>query len=136
MVASAIRLVFEQPDEAAARRQLDSVVDTVAPRFPAVAALLVEAEADLLAHYAFPEGHRRQIRSTNPLERLNREIKRRTGVVGIFATRASVIRLVGMILAEQDDEWQDGRRYFRPETMALIDATTEQEVGQPLLMAS
>jgi hypothetical protein len=106
------------------------------PRFPAVAALLVEAEADLLAHYAFPEGHRRQIRSTNPLERLNREIKRRTGVVGIFATRASVIRLVGMILAEQDDEWQDGRRYFRPETMALIDATTEQEVGQPLLMAS
>ncbi len=69
-------------------------------------------------------------------QRLNKEIKRRTGVVGIFPNRASVIRLVGMILAEQDDEWQDGRRYFRPETMALIDATSEQEVGPALLMAS
>jgi putative transposase len=137
MVASAIRLVFEQPDEAAARRQLDAVIDTVAPRFPAVATLLTEAEPDLLAHFAFPEPHRRQIRSTNPQERLNKEIKRRTAVVGIFPTRASVIRLVGMILAEQDDEWQDGRRYFRPETMALIDAPADrEEVGQPLLLAS
>ncbi len=76
------------------------------------------AEPGLLAHFDFPEPHRRQIRSTNPLERLNKEIKRRTAVVGIFPTRASVIRLVGMILAEQDDEWQDGRRYFRPETLA------------------
>ena len=136
MVASAIRLVFEQPDGPAARRQLDSVIDTVAPRFPAVAELLADAEPDLLSHYAFPEPHRRQIRSTNPQERLNKEIKRRTGVVGIFPNRQSVIRLVGMILAEQDDEWQDGRRYFRPETMALIDATSEQEVGPALLMAS
>lgn len=136
MVASAIRLVFEQPDEAAARRQLGSVIDTVAGRFPAVAELLTDAEADLLAHYAFPESHRRQIRSTNPQERLNKEIKRRTGVVGIFPNRASVLRLVGMILAEQDDEWQDGRRYFRPETMALIDADPAQEVGPTLLMAS
>jgi transposase-like protein len=61
-------------------------------------------------HFTFPESHRRQIRSTNPLERLSKEIERRTQVVGIFPTRASVIRLVGMILAEQDDEWQDGRR--------------------------
>lgn len=136
MVASAIRLVFEQPDGPAARRQLDSVIDTVAPRFPAVAELLADAEPDLLAHYAFPEPHRRQIRSTNPQERLNKEIKRRTGVVGIFPNRASVLRLVGMILAEQDDEWQDGRRYFRPETMAQIDATQPEEVGPALLMAS
>ena len=137
MVASAIRLVFEQPNEGAARRQLDAVIDTVAPRFPKVAELLTDAEPDLLAHFAFPETHRRQIRSTNPLERLNKEIKRRTGVVGIFPNRASVIRLVGMILAEQDDEWQDGRRYFRPETMALIDAgPASEEVIPTLLLAS
>jgi len=135
MVASAIRAVFEQPDEASAREQLDRVVDGIRPRFPQVAELLAEAEPDLLAHFTFPETHRRQIRSTNPLERLNKEIKRRTKVVGIFPTRASALRLVGMILAEQDDEWQDGRRYFRPETMAAIDAVTTEEVT-PLLMAS
>jgi transposase-like protein len=136
MIASAIRLVFEQPDEPAARSQLDRVIDTFAPRFPAVAELLADAQPDLLSHFAFPEPHRRQIRSTNPQERLNKEIKRRTAVVGIFPNRASVIRLVGMILAEQDDEWQDGRRYFRPETMALIDAPAPEEVGPALLMAS
>ncbi len=136
MVASAIRMVFEQPDGRAAREQLDRVIDGVRPRFAAVAELLTGAEPDLLAHFAFPESHRRQIRSTNPLERLNKEIKRRTGVVGIFPNRASVIRLVGMILAEQDDEWQDGRRYFRPETMALIDADQREEGGQALLIAS
>jgi transposase-like protein len=136
MVASAIRSVFEQPDGASAHEQLDRVVDGLARHYPRVADLLTEAEPDLLAHFTFPETHRRQIRSTNPLERLNKEIKRRTAVVGIFPNRASVIRLVGMVLAEQDDEWQDGRRYFRPETMALIDAIPTEEVGQPLLLAS
>ena len=136
MVASAIRMVFEQPDGRAAREHLDRVIDGLRPRFDAVAELLTSAEPDLLAHFAFPEIHRRQIRSTNPLERLNKEIKRRTGVVGIFPNRGSVIRLVGMILAEQDDEWQDGRRYFRPETMALIDGPEREEVGQALLIAS
>jgi len=136
MVASAIRMVIEQPDGMSAREQLDRVIDGLRPRFPAVAELLTRAEAGLLAHFAFPESHRRQIRSTNPLERLNKEIKRRTAVVGIFPTRASVIRLVGMILAEQDDEWQDGRRYFRPETLALIDAEPNVEEVVPLLMAS
>ena len=95
-----------------------------------------EAEADVLAYLAFPPEHWRQIWSNNPLERLNKEIKRRTAVVGIFPTRASVIRLVGMILAEQDDEWQDGQRYFRPETMALIDAPARSAEVMPLLMAS
>ena len=136
MVATIVRSIFEQPDEAAAREQLRRTVDGLVERFPKVAELLVAAETDLLAHFTFPETHRRQIRSTNPLERLNKEIKRRTAVVGIFPTRASVIRLVGMILAEQDDEWQDGRRYFRPETMVLIDAMTEQEEAPALLMAS
>ena len=135
MVASAIRAVFEQPDEASAREQLDRVIDGIRPRFSQVAELLADAETDLLAHFTFPETHRRQIRSTNPLEPLNKEIKRRTKVVGIFPTRPSALRLVGMILAEQDDEWQDGRRYFRPETMALIDGPRAEEVT-PLLMAS
>ena len=136
MVASAIRLVFEQPDGACARRQLDAVIDALRPRLPEVAVLLTDAEPDMLVHFEFPEPHRRQIRSTNPLERLNKEIKRRTAVVGIFPTRASVLRLVGMVLAEQDDEWQDGRRYFRPETMALIDAPAKEEVVPPLLLVS
>ena len=137
MIASAVRTVFEQPDERAAREQFGQVIDSLEPRFPTVARLLLEAEPDLLAHFTFPETHRRQIRSTNPLERLNKEIKRRTAVVGIFPNRASVIRLVGMILAEQDDEWQDGRRYFRPETMAAIDAVVEHKEVEPgLLMAS
>lgn len=137
MVASAIRSIFEQPDEATAQAQLGRVVDGLRPRFPGVAELLATAEADLLAHFTFPETHRRQIRSTNPQERLNKEIKRRTAVVGIFPNRAALIRLVGMVLAEQDDEWQDGRRYFRPETMALIDAVSErEEVAPALLMAS
>ena len=137
MVASAIRSVFEQPDERSAREQSGRVIESIRPRFPAVADLLADAEADLLSHFTFPESHRRQIRSTNPLERLNKEIKRRTAVVGIFPNRASLIRLVGMILAEQDDEWQDGRRYFRPESMVTIDAVLEhKEEGPALLMAS
>lgn len=137
MVASAIRLVFEQPDERAARLQVGTLLEGLRPRFGAVADLLADAEPDLLAHFGFPETHRSRIRSTNPLERLNKEIKRRSAVVGIFPNAGAVIRLVGMILAEQDDEWQDGRRYFRPETMAAIDAVASiEEASQPLLMAS
>jgi len=137
MIASAVRSVLEQPDERAAREQFGQVIDSLEPRFPTVARLLLDAESDLLAHFTFPETHRRQIRSTNPLERLNKEIKRRTAVVGIFPNRAAVIRLVGMILAEQDDEWQDGRRYFSPESMALIDAVVDGKEATPeLLMAS
>jgi transposase-like protein len=137
MVASAIRSIFEQPDEHAASEQLRRVADGLAARFPAVAELLTEAEPDLLVHFTFPEAHRTRIRSTNPQERLNKEIKRRTAVVGIFPTRASLIRLVGMVLFEQDDEWQDGRRYFLPESMARIDAVpTPEEVSPALLMAS
>jgi putative transposase len=136
MVATAIRSIFEQPDEASARAQLRRVVDGLRPRFPAVAELLCDAEADLLVHFTFPEPHRRQIRSTNPQERLNKEIKRRTRVVGIFPNRAAAIRLIGMVLAEQDDEWQDGRRYFSPESMALIDAPLPREEVLPLLLAS
>jgi len=138
IVATFVRSVFDQPDEDAARAQLRLAVDGLEPRFPAVAELLTDAEAELLVHFTFPAQHRTRIRSTNPLERLNKEIKRRTRVVGIFPTRQSLIRLVGMVLAEQDDEWQDGRCYFRPESMALIDAAPEQQEEEvpALLMAS
>ena len=137
MVATIIRSIFEQPDEASAREQLRLAVDGLTERFPKLAELLVVAEIDLLVHLTFPETHRPRIRSTNPLGRLNKETKRRRQVVGIFPTGASVHRLAGMVLAEQDDEWQDGRCYFRPESMALIDAMTPQEEEAPaLLMAS
>ena len=86
MVASAIRLVFEQPDERAARSQVDAVLEGLRPRFAEVAALLADAEPDLLAHFSFPEVHRSRIRSTNLLERLDKEIKRRSAVDGIFPT--------------------------------------------------
>ena len=135
MVATVIRSIFEQPDEASARAQLRRAVDGLRAKFPEVAELLLDAEADILVHFTFPETHRRQIRSTNPQERLNKEIKRRSAVVGIFPNRAAAIRLIGMVLAEQDDEWQDGRCYFRPESMALIDAPPSG-LEAPLLMAS
>jgi len=137
MVASAIRSIFEQPDEASARAQLRRVADGLQPRFPKVAELLERAEDDLLAHFTFPPAHRRQIRSTNPQERLNKEIRRRTDVVGIFPNRRCLLRLVGMLLAEQDDEWAVGRNYFSAESMALIDAPRPtEEVPPGLLIAS
>jgi len=134
---SAIGSVFAQPDGASARAQLRRVVDGLEPRFPKAAELLADAEADLLAHYAFPAAHRRQIRPADPHERLNEEIRRRTDVVGIFPTRASLLRLVGMLLAEQDDEWAVGRAYLGAESMALIDAqVTDGAPLAELLMAS
>ena len=136
MVAAAVRSIFEQPDEPSARAQLRRVIDGLQPRFARVAELLTSAEADLLAHFAFPSAHRRQIRSTNPLERLNKEIRRRTDVVGIFPNRMSLLRLVGMLLAEQDDEWSVGRNYFSAESMALIGAPPREEVLPALLIAS
>jgi transposase-like protein len=136
MVASAIRSIFEQPDEASARAQLRRVADGLRPRFAKVAELLEGAEDDLLAHFTFPAAHRRQIRSTNPQERLNKEVRRRTDVVGIFPNRRSLLRLVGMLLAEQDDEWAVGRNYFSAEPMLLIDAPgPSAEVPAALLIA-
>ena len=127
---------FSIPDRSGHLFRHARPVDLRPHRLPAVAELLIGAEADLLVHFTFPDTHRRQIRSTNPQERLDKEIKRRTAVVGIFPTRCSLIRLVGMVLAEQDDEWQDGRRYFRPETLAAIDAVIDHEEVPTLLMAS
>ena len=120
MVAATIRTVFVQLDAQAAREQWRRVADSFRSRFPRLAALLDDAEADVLAYLAFPPEHWRQIWSNNPLERLNKEIKRRTDVVGIFPNAAAVVRLVGAVLAEQHDEWQVARRYFSGESLAKL----------------
>jgi len=120
MVAAAIRTIFAQPNRQAASQQLAEVVQAMRPRWPKAAALLEQAEDDVLAYMAFPREHWNRIYSTNPLERLNREIKRRTNVVGIFPHEGAVIRLVGAILMEVNDEWTIGRRYFSLETMRKL----------------
>jgi putative transposase len=135
MVAATIRTVFAQPDGAAAREQWRRVADTFRARYPRLADLLDGAEADVLAYLAFPAGHWRQIWSNNPLERLNKEVKRRTDVVGIFPNTAAVVRLVGCTLAEQHDEWQAARGYFSAGSIAKL--TPGEEVGPlPLLAAN
>lgn len=132
LVAATLRTVFAQPTPEAARQQWRQVADGFRARFPRVADLMDAAEADVLAYLAFPRAHWRQVWSTNPLERLNKELKRRTNVVGIFPNPAAAIRLIGALLSEQHDEWQVGRRYFSTESMALLG----QEAGPPLALAA
>jgi len=129
-VATMVRTIFAQPDGATVHEQHRRIVDQLEARFPEAAALLEEAAADLLAFTSFPKEHWRQLWSNNPLERLNKEIRRRTDVVGIFPNRAAVVRLVGAVLAEQNDEWAVAtRRYMSVEsiTKALADPVDETE---------
>jgi putative transposase len=137
LVATLVRTIFEQPDAEQVHAQHARVVDQLTDRFPAAAELLVDAAADLLAFTGFPREHWRQIWSNNPQERLNKELRRRTDVVGIFPNRAAVVRLVGAVLAEQHDEWAVARRYMSVESLAKtrlrpID-TTAQEATQPTI---
>lgn len=117
MMAAAVRTIFAQPDREAAGQQLRYVAETISTRWPKASKLLLRAEEDVLAFMAFPRVHWTRIYSTNILERLNKEVKRRTKVVEIFPDTPSVIRLVGTLLAEADDEWQISRRYFSKESM-------------------
>ena len=137
MVAAALRSVFVQTEAQAVVQQWDQVTRMLSEKFPAAAALMEQAREDVLAFRAFPPEHWRKIWSTNPLERLNKEIKRRTHVVGIFPNDAAIIRLVGALLLEQQEEWQlDGRRVFSELSMTKLDNTSNQTQNQrqlPLL---
>ena len=128
-VATMVRSIFAQPDAETVAEQQTRVIAQLAERFPEAAAMLCEAEPDLLAFAAFPKEHWRQLWSNNSLERLNKEIRRRTDVVGIFPDRTSIVRLVGAVLAEQNDEWQVARRYMNAESIgkALADTVPEPE---------
>lgn len=121
-VKALLHSIYDQPDAEAVRAQFDRVVDALTDKLPHVAEHLEEARADILAFTAFPKEIWRQIWSNNPNERLNREIRRRTDVVGIFPDRASIIRLVGAVLAEQHDEWAEGRRYLGLDVLARAQA--------------
>jgi len=135
LVASLVRSIFAQPDAAAVWAQHGRIVAELDARFPAAAALLAEAAPDLLAFTAFPAEHWRQVWSNNPQERLNREIRRRTDVVGIFPNRAAVIRLVGASLAEQHDEWAVARRYMSGESLAKTRSGTAESSAPEVPMA-
>jgi putative transposase len=127
MVAAAVRTIFAQPDGEAIAEQLDQIAAKLGRQFPAVEQLLREAEADITAFAAFPAAHWRRIWSTNPLERLIKEIKRRSDVVGIFPDEAAILRLVGAVLIEAHDEWAVvERRYLSEGSMAAVAA-----IGEP-----
>jgi len=121
MVAAVVRTIFAQPDPDQVRAQVDVVADMLLDRFPGVAELLLDAKADITAFAGFPQAHWRKIWSNNPIERLNKEIKRRTDVVGIFPNEAALDRLVGAVLIETHDEWQvTDRRYLSEASMAAL----------------
>lgn len=136
-VKALLHSIYDQPDAQAVHAQFDRVIEALATKLPTVADHLQDARADILAFTAFPKEIWRQIWSNNPNERLNREIRRRTDVVGIFPDRASIIRLVGAVLAEQHDEWAEGRRYLGLDILTRAQAldTVMEEVNEPEIQA-
>ena len=130
MVAAIIRTAFVQDDQIAAREQWRETADKVRKRFPKLSELMDRAEDDVLAFMQYPKEIWPQLASTNSLERLNKEIKRRSRVVEIFPNDAAVVRLVGALLAEQTDEWQVTRRYMSQETMKKSLQVKNKELDQ------
>ena len=131
MVAAALRQAFIQPDRAQASQTLRHVADQLRQKWPKLAAFIDDSETDVLSHLDFPEQHRTKLHSTNPLERLNKEVKRRADVVGIFPNEPSIVRLIGAVLLEQNDEWQLQHRYMQVEAMAeLLAPASEAETKQ------
>lgn len=136
LVGALVRTIFTQPDAAATRRQHTFVVGELGARFPEAAALLADVREELLAFSHFDPEHWRQIWSTNPQERLNRELRRRSDVVGIFPNRAAITRLLGAVLAEQHDEWQVTHRYMSLEYLAKPIIEIEPEEMMKTLAAA
>jgi len=127
MVSAAFRTIFALSEPAAVAARWDEVADTLEARFPKAAASMRDAKLDVLAFNQFPIAHWRKIWSNNPLERLNKEIKRRTNVVGIFPNDQAVIRLVGAVLADQHDDWIIARRYLTDTSLAELDTTRDTD---------
>jgi putative transposase len=137
-VKALLHSIYDQPDATSVHAQFDRVVDALAEKLPNVAEHLEQARADILAFTAFPKEIWRQIWSNNPNERLNREIRRRTDVVGIFPGRGSIVRLVGAVLAEQHDEWAEGRRYLGLDVLTrsqAVDHGTEEATDHLTIQA-
>jgi putative transposase len=134
MVGATIRTVFAQPDSESAHQQWRKVSDGFRVRFPKLSLLMDEAEEDVLSYSAFPQEHWQKVWSNNPLERVNKEVKRRTNVVGIFPNETAVVRLVGAVLLEQHDEWQVAKRYFSLGSLAKLERK-EELTEQPQLIA-
>ena len=129
-VKALLHSISDQPDADAVHAQFDRVVEALAGKLPNVAEHLERARAHILAFTAFPKAIWSQIWSNNPNERINREIRRRTDVVGPFPDRASIIRLVGAVLAEQHDEWAEGRRYLGLDVLARAQAVATAVVEE------
>jgi putative transposase len=139
MVAAAIRTIFAQPDASHVREQLDTIAGMLGRQLPKVEQMLRAASADITAFADFPVAHWKKIWSTNPLERVNKEIKRRTDVVGVFPNPAALLRLAGSVLLEIHDEWQvSDRRYLSEGSMALLNEPTRssEEVVPPALLTA
>ena len=130
-VSAALKQVFAQQSKKDAKEAMGKVIQMVAAKFPGAADTVLAAEDDVLTYMDFPEEHWRQLHSTNPLERLNKEIRRRTDVVGIFPTVNSVLRLVGMLLIEQNDEWLVGRRYFSLGSIEKVRQMEQKQLPAP-----